>query len=178
VVLFSAAIPGQGGFNHINEQPLSVWVREFVANHYRPLDVIRNRIWDDEEIPFWYRQNLILFFAEELWNEAASRVTALLPREDTAGVDIVHPNLARTYLGEIESLRSALEIAQSTMAAIEQQASDPETEIKQPVSSRPPLDPIQIGVRARVRLAAGLPRACVHSARRRWKRRRSRKWER
>lgn len=33
-VFFSAAIPGQGGTNHINEQPREYWIEKFKANKY------------------------------------------------------------------------------------------------------------------------------------------------
>lgn len=152
-VLFSAALPGQGGHNHVNEQPLSAWVREFAANRYRPLDVLRRRLWDDEDIPFWYAQNLILFVAEERWGEAESRTSALPPLDDATGVDIVHPRLA--HMGG--------------------RLHDPAQWPRRIPWLR---DPKQIGVRDRVRLGLGLPNACLRAARRRWEERKSRTFER
>lgn len=61
VVLFSAAIPGQGGINHYNEQWPNYWETYFRERSFMVLDVIRNTIWDDETIPVWYRQNILLF---------------------------------------------------------------------------------------------------------------------
>ena len=37
----------------------------FRAEGFRPLDVIRKAVWNDEEIPFWYRQNILLFVKED-----------------------------------------------------------------------------------------------------------------
>ncbi|MGE4054980.1 MAG: methyltransferase domain-containing protein [Vicinamibacterales bacterium] len=69
-VLFSAAIPSQGGVGHLNEQWPPYWIELFAEQGFIGVDVVRKRIWDDESIPFWYRQNILLFVrrdrAEEL----------------------------------------------------------------------------------------------------------------
>lgn len=64
-VLFSAAIPGQGGVGHVNEQWQSFWAGLFAAQGYRAYDVVRPRIWTDEAVPAWYRQNTILYLRPE-----------------------------------------------------------------------------------------------------------------
>lgn len=63
IILFSAAIPGQGGRNHVNEQWPDYWARLFAERDYVPADVIRPAIWDDEAVEWWYRQNTILYCA-------------------------------------------------------------------------------------------------------------------
>ena len=60
-VLFSAAVPFQGGRNHVNEQWQHYWIELFRAVDYEVHDFIRPGVWDDERIPFWYKQNLFLF---------------------------------------------------------------------------------------------------------------------
>ena len=47
VVLFSAAIPGQGGVHHVNEQWPAYWQALFRARNYSAYDFIRPRIWND-----------------------------------------------------------------------------------------------------------------------------------
>ena len=64
VVLFSAAIPFQGGVNHINEQWPSYWADRFEHLGYRTIDVFRLSLWEDTEVTWWYKQNLLLFAAE------------------------------------------------------------------------------------------------------------------
>ena len=64
-VLFSAAIPGQGGVGHINEQWPNYWISLFDEHEYRCVDFIRKQIWRDENIPYWYRQNIFLFVKED-----------------------------------------------------------------------------------------------------------------
>lgn len=61
VILFSAAIPGQGGIHHVNEQWPSYWIEKFAAKGYVPVDCIRPKLWYDKEIQLWYRQNLMMF---------------------------------------------------------------------------------------------------------------------
>ena len=60
IILFSAAIPLQGGQNHINEQWLSYWEEKFSENGYAIHDVIRPLIWNNSEMFWWYRQNMVL----------------------------------------------------------------------------------------------------------------------
>lgn len=84
-VLFSAAIPGQGGVGHVNEQWPSFWARLFAARDRKAYDVLRDRIWTDEAVPAWYRQNAILFL-----DDATADSLGLSP-SDPALLDRVHP---------------------------------------------------------------------------------------
>jgi SAM-dependent methyltransferase len=61
VVLFSAAIPDQGGTNHVNEQWQSYWAGLFRAHGYVGVDCIRPFIFNDDHVELWYRQNTIVF---------------------------------------------------------------------------------------------------------------------
>jgi len=96
-VLFSAAIPRQGGRGHVNEQWPGYWAALFAERGYAALDFVRRRIWDDERIPAWYRQNVLLFAKEERVAELA-----LSPHEifvDEAPPALVHPE---TYLSRLD----------------------------------------------------------------------------
>ena len=61
VVLFSAAIPGQGGTHHINEQWPRFWESAFKANGFIRLDPIRPQVWRHPDVAPWYKQNIYLF---------------------------------------------------------------------------------------------------------------------
>lgn len=61
VVVFSAAISGQGGKGHINERPPEYWRDLFHQHGFIRRDLLRPRIIHDVAIPWWYRQNLFLF---------------------------------------------------------------------------------------------------------------------
>lgn len=60
VVLFSAAVPGQPGNGHVNCQWPSYWVDLFEQQGFSVSDALRWRIWDEERVEPWYRQNLLV----------------------------------------------------------------------------------------------------------------------
>lgn len=84
-ILFSAAIPGQGGVGHVNEQWPSFWAGLFAAHGRKPYDILRPRLWTDDAIPAWYRQNALLFLDDE-----TAMGLGLAP-DDPALLDRVHP---------------------------------------------------------------------------------------
>ena len=86
VVCFSAAIPGQGGHEHINEQFQSYWINEFDRRGFTPFDLVRPEIWWNRQVCFWYRQNMIVFA-----NRAGARKMDVRPTPFIA--DCVHPEL-------------------------------------------------------------------------------------
>jgi SAM-dependent methyltransferase len=61
IVLFSAAVPGQGGTGHINEQWQDYWAALFAKEGFIPLDPIRPAIWTDSAVEWYYRQNILLY---------------------------------------------------------------------------------------------------------------------
>jgi len=61
VVLFSAAIPYQGGTSHINEQWPEYWAALFLRQGYLPVDIIRDHVWDNPNVAYYYAQNTFLF---------------------------------------------------------------------------------------------------------------------
>lgn len=87
IILFSAAIPGQGGIGHVNEQWPSYWSRIFQEHGYLGKDVLRPKFWNDSRIPWWYRQNLLLFTSDD-------RVPCCHDScVDFATMSLVHPEL-------------------------------------------------------------------------------------
>ncbi|NKB87390.1 MAG: hypothetical protein GKS06_04125 [Acidobacteria bacterium] len=109
LILFSAAVPGQGGVNHVNEAWPSYWRALFEARGYHALDVLRPQIWNDDSIPFWYRQNAIIFAGPERLERGQS------PDATGPALDIVHPVLfART----VAAARGAQGVRQSWKALI------------------------------------------------------------
>lgn len=60
-VLFSAAIPNQGGTGHINEQWSPYWISLFKENDFFAVDLIRKRVWNNDKVMRQYRQNVFLF---------------------------------------------------------------------------------------------------------------------
>jgi SAM-dependent methyltransferase len=64
LVMFSAAVPGQGGEHHINEQPLEYWREKFRERRYVAIDWVRPKVIANLQVQHWYRYNIILY-AEE-----------------------------------------------------------------------------------------------------------------
>lgn len=91
VVVFSAAIPGQGGVGHVNEQWPAYWVDLFQSNGYEGTGQARWPLWDEDLLAAWYRQNLLIFAAD----------TNVLTRKYGAWRDgcppVVHPGIWSVY---------------------------------------------------------------------------------
>ncbi|MEP4146718.1 MAG: methyltransferase domain-containing protein [Halioglobus sp.] len=64
LVMFSAAPPGQGGENHLNEQPYDYWRDLFAEQGYRLYDVLRPSLIQEATIMPWYRYNTFLYVSE------------------------------------------------------------------------------------------------------------------
>ena len=91
-VIFSAAIPGQLGVGHINEQWPDFWISLFAANGFNCIDIIRPKIWANIKIPFWYKQNCLFFTKDE------SLTKNNLPSFES--FNLVHPEL---YASKLEN---------------------------------------------------------------------------
>ena len=61
VILFSAAVPDQGGDGHINEQWPGYWAALFRQRNFAAHDCIRMSLWNDSGADWWYRQNVLLY---------------------------------------------------------------------------------------------------------------------
>jgi SAM-dependent methyltransferase len=90
-VLFSAAIPFQRGKGHVNEQWPSYWINLFGDFGYTAHDFIRPMIWYDAQIPFWYRQNILVFAAPSKFQK--NREAEELTKAKTMPLDMAHPEL-------------------------------------------------------------------------------------
>ena len=110
-ILFGAAIPGQGGVNHVNEQWQSYWARKFAAHDYRPLDIIRPAFWQRDEIPVHYRQNTLLYACADKFDALMARHGD--ERAPAWALDIVHPAV---HLSNYEALVAPMSIGQSLRA--------------------------------------------------------------
>ena len=66
VILFSAAAPGQGGLNHLNERPYEYWREMFAHRRYLLVDIVRPAVAKNHDVEPWYRHNTLLFIHERL----------------------------------------------------------------------------------------------------------------
>jgi SAM-dependent methyltransferase len=65
IVIFTAAAPGQGGKDHVNEQPPSYWIRKFVERNFEHGHEQSQR-WRESwkaagDVESWYHENLMIF---------------------------------------------------------------------------------------------------------------------
>ena len=61
IVLFSAAVPGQGGEHHVNEQPLEYWRGKFGTRGFAAYDAVRPLLFGLSDIEPWYRYNCVVY---------------------------------------------------------------------------------------------------------------------
>lgn len=93
-ILFSAAVPGQGGTHHVNEQWPDYWANMFSDLGYHAFDTLRPRLWNDNAIEWWYRQNMILYLQPQVAARNGFRV------EDSAvPLRLIHPEMLRKRPG-------------------------------------------------------------------------------
>jgi SAM-dependent methyltransferase len=92
VILFSAAIPGQGGVDHINLQWPPFWEKLFLERGFDLIDCIRWRVWDREDVQVWYAQNCLLFVQQEFL-AASPRLLAERSRFGELPRCVVHPKM-------------------------------------------------------------------------------------
>jgi 2-polyprenyl-3-methyl-5-hydroxy-6-metoxy-1,4-benzoquinol methylase len=60
-ILFSGAIVNQGGQNHLNERSVNYWNEKFKKLGFQCYDIVRNNFWDNQDVEFWYKQNMFLY---------------------------------------------------------------------------------------------------------------------
>ncbi len=92
VVLFSAAIPDQGGLNHVNEQWPAYWAALFEERGYKVIDTLRWQIWPDDSVTWWYKQNLLLFATEATLAANAKLAAARQATPHGPPLAVVHPH--------------------------------------------------------------------------------------
>lgn len=105
VILFSAAIPGQGGQNHLNEQWPDYWAKKFADRGYVFLDLIRPMIWDNPKVDYWYKQNIFL---------VVEKSHELARNHPQSNLSLIHPELYLAknsyYERKIRSLQNQLAV--------------------------------------------------------------------
>ena len=106
-VLFSAAIPGQRGVDHINERWQDYWCGLFAEHGYVAADIVRPIVWSDpaEVTETSYAQNTILYLAPD----------QLIPEPLPMPTSVAHPRLFAMRTSEPIGLR---DIAKALLPAI------------------------------------------------------------
>jgi len=89
-VLFSAAIPYQGGTGHLNEQWPEYWAALFAEHDYVPIDCLRRRIWNNPSVEWHYAQNILLYVHRDTL-DASPALSAEYARTSLDQLALVHP---------------------------------------------------------------------------------------
>jgi len=100
LVLFSAAIPGQGGTGHINEREQSYWYKKFLLAGFECFDLIRPQIWTDENVNVIYKQNILLYARKEsiAFNTLIKNNVSTISAYSHFELDRIHPDLFKLKL--------------------------------------------------------------------------------
>jgi SAM-dependent methyltransferase len=93
IILFSAAVPQQGGQNHLNEQWPSYWENKFRKHGYRMHDFLKPVFWNNPKVFFWYKQNMV-FFAPEGYQFTGSHEYNQLNH-------VIHPDMFTNNITEL-----------------------------------------------------------------------------
>jgi len=87
LVMFSAAAPGQGGENHINEQPYEYWQAHFDAQGFVMYDAIRDQILENNRVMPWYRFNTFLYVRRDALPEVHAALESVRVEQGVMPLD-------------------------------------------------------------------------------------------
>ena len=73
---------------HVNEQYPTYWEKIFAENGYCMCDCIRNEFWEDTNVEWFYRQNVMIYCKEECYE----KIINLFASEKSIK-DVVHPEV-------------------------------------------------------------------------------------
>jgi len=98
IIVFSAAIPHQGGQHHINEQWIDFWQSIFRKYNYELFDLLRPALWNNKNIYWWYRQNIVVGINNSHPVD--------FPKQQI--MNLIHPGLYLSKIEEINNLNHCL----------------------------------------------------------------------
>lgn len=107
VVYFSAAIPQQGGRNHVNEQWQRYWVDKFESRGMIPIDAVRPRIWECRDVQWWYCQNSLLFASHDTVDSSPA-LRREADRTLHSYLSLVHPRLFEIHLQDLQPATTSI----------------------------------------------------------------------
>lgn len=92
IVLFSAAVPGQAGVNHVNEQWPEYWAALFAHHGFVAVDSLRRHYWPDDRVAHYYAQNM-MFYVDRDQLEYLPSLELPRPAAERSPLALVHPAL-------------------------------------------------------------------------------------
>jgi SAM-dependent methyltransferase len=104
VVLFSAAIPNDSGDGHVNEQFPEYWQERFLRHDYVVVDCLRRRLWNNEKVAPYYRQDMMFYVARGRLGEFPILEQEFRSAGERPPLSFVHPE---TYLAMARKMRES-----------------------------------------------------------------------
>lgn len=86
-IVFAAAVPGQGGDHHLNEQWPSYWSNLFSQYNYKCYDILKPLFWGSPDIFYWYKQNMVFYIKIGSENEK------IITMSNNVLSNVIHPEL-------------------------------------------------------------------------------------
>ena len=123
IVVFSAAIPCQGGTHHVNEQWPEYWCKLFRLHDYDWVDCIRPKIWTSTHVDFVYKQNTIIYTTHEnkMRIQSSFQFNRQGNSDDSCPLALVHPSLFLSYARPRNPVfRKAYNLARSIWSRIKE----------------------------------------------------------
>lgn len=115
LVLFSAAVPGQGGEYHVNEQPYEYWRRKFATRGFQCFDAVRPLLIGKSDVERWYRYNIFLYATHDRGVGLSDSIKSTAVAPDDRIVDLtplswrlrnaIIRTLPRSFLGLLVQLK-------------------------------------------------------------------------
>ena len=118
-ILFSAAFSGQGGTDHFNERPHSYWAKIFITKGYLPYDLFRSKVWENQDIEVWYRQNTFLYLKRDSKFEKKFKEKGIKYISELSLMNCIHPDLYQLRVEESNKLsQSILKLRKLTISGL------------------------------------------------------------
>lgn len=103
VIIFSAAMPHQGGTLHYNEQYPSYWMTYFAEHDFSPYDVLRPRLWHNKRIDTSYRQNILVFVNNKVKDKYRAITT-----DQKEVLPLIHPEFFEFWMRQHDGYKHSL----------------------------------------------------------------------
>lgn len=107
LILFSAAVPFQGGQDHANERWPNYWARLFSHFGYTFVDCLRPNptLWNSSEVAACYAQNTIFYVNRTRLHDYPALLKRHDPQEEMP-VALVHPRIYSAHQAILSGMRS------------------------------------------------------------------------
>lgn len=119
VILFSAAIPFQGGIDHVNEQWPNYWENIFQDKGYIVIDCLRNKLMQNTNVEWWYAQNMVIYVKCDELDNFLMLKQEYQKSPDGSLLSLVHPKKYLAILEQKQECENQLWLARTQLMKLE-----------------------------------------------------------